>query len=333
MNLPGNLWKDFVPKKEWFVEGYVAPGYEPVRKLFEQNFEDGLEASSQLCVYVGEEIVVDLWGAQDRSEPFGPDYLVPVLNSSKSLMAIVMALLVDNHMLDYEETISGIWPEFPKTGKIDLKVYDVLKNELGIPFLNMSLQKEDTLPAQIRNNSVGKAIEGQEYMTVTGSMWNDTSGWIANELVRRVDPKGRTIGDILRYHLSEPLGAKAFIGLTEEELKETAPLKYVQLSSVLTNHILPTRNNNYIFGLTDFLQSMFQAGSQIVKGERQQPPIKDLPIHRPDLWTEFFNSKAGRMGEIPNVNANCSARGNSNHSLLITNVTYIVPYILFIYKD
>ena len=43
-----------------------------------------------------------------------------------------------------------------------------------------------------------------------------TRGLIANEIVRRVDPRGRTIGEMLRYHISQPLGAQVYIGLTEE---------------------------------------------------------------------------------------------------------------------
>ena len=31
--------------------------------------------------------------------------------------------------------------------------------------------------------------------------------------------QGRTIGQILRYHISEPLGAAVYIGLTEEGFK------------------------------------------------------------------------------------------------------------------
>ena len=323
MKYPGYFWKSFDSKTKGYVEGYVAPGYEPVRRMLEENFKDGLEASSQLCVYVGEEMVIDLWGAHDRNDKFGPDSLVPVLNSSKSLMAIVLALLVDNDMLDYEETISGIWPEFPKTGKDNLKVSDVLTSELGIPFLNMSLQEKDTLPDNIKNNSIGKTIESQEYQTVSGTIWNDTSGWIANEVVRRVDPKGRTIGDILRYHLSEPLGARAFIGLKEEELEETASLQYVQLSTVLLGHLLPTRKKTYSTGLTALFQSVCQAGKQVVRGEGQLPPIENLPIYRPDQWTEFFNSKTGRMGEIPNIGANCSARGKvKDFGLLLSIINH-----------
>ena len=310
VNHPRSFWKS--SQETRYVEGYTAPGYEEVRKLFEQNFKDGLEASSQLCVYVGDEMVIDLWGSVDKKKKFGPDSLVPVLNSSKTLMAVVLALLVDNDMLDYEETIAGIWPEFPNTDKEGVKISDVLTSELGIPFLNLSLHERDTMPDNIKTNAIGRMIESQKYQPVSGTIWHDTTGWISNEIVRRVDPKGRTIGDILRYHLSEPLGARAYIGLKEEELEESASLEYVQLSTVLLSHLLPTRRKTYSTGLTALFQSVLQAGTQVVRGEQQLPPIRDLPLYRPDQWTHFFNSKAGRMGEIPNISANCSARGGLN---------------------
>ncbi len=39
------------------IKGFVAPGFEPVRNAFEENFRRGLEASAQCCVYFGEEKV------------------------------------------------------------------------------------------------------------------------------------------------------------------------------------------------------------------------------------------------------------------------------------
>ena len=49
----------YLPAKEQvFIEGHVAPGFEQVKHLFEENFKKGFEKSAQLCVYVGEEKVI-----------------------------------------------------------------------------------------------------------------------------------------------------------------------------------------------------------------------------------------------------------------------------------
>ena len=69
---------------------------------------EGLEENSQLCVYLGEKKVVDLWVKVDKQSQFGPDDLIPIFSSSKNLTAIVMALLLDNQLLDYDEKISNI---------------------------------------------------------------------------------------------------------------------------------------------------------------------------------------------------------------------------------
>ena len=49
-----------------------------------------------------------------------------------------------------------------------------------------------------------------------------TRGWIANELFRRVDPSGQTIGEYLREEISGPLEADAIIGVRESELDRIA---------------------------------------------------------------------------------------------------------------
>ena len=76
------------------VQGSVSPGYESVKEIFESNFKRGAEESAQLCVYVGEEKVVDLWCSV--SDPgYTADTLTNVFSSTKSLTAIAMASLED----------------------------------------------------------------------------------------------------------------------------------------------------------------------------------------------------------------------------------------------
>ena len=76
------------------IGGFVAPGYESVKVMFEENFQRGSDESSQLCVYVGEEMVVDLWSSTSLPSYTG-DTLTNVFSSTKSLTAIAMASLVD----------------------------------------------------------------------------------------------------------------------------------------------------------------------------------------------------------------------------------------------
>ena len=113
------------------VKGNVAPGYEDVRKLYEevslkifykpmliltgndfQDFARGSDVDSQLCVYVKGERVVDLWGSHgpNRDANYGPDSLQNIFSSGKSVASICMARLVDKGLLDYNEKVSKYWP-------------------------------------------------------------------------------------------------------------------------------------------------------------------------------------------------------------------------------
>ena len=63
------------------VDGFCHEDFLEVKKLFASNFESGEEESAQLCVYIGSELVVDLWGSLDDSNAagYGPDSLQVIL--------------------------------------------------------------------------------------------------------------------------------------------------------------------------------------------------------------------------------------------------------------
>ena len=68
------------------VQGTVEPGFESVREMFARNFARGAEESAQLCVYVGEARVVDLWCS--TSDPgYTADTLTTQFSLSKKAIA------------------------------------------------------------------------------------------------------------------------------------------------------------------------------------------------------------------------------------------------------
>ena len=71
------------------ISGEVKPAFEPVRELFQQSLSAARDKNAQLCIYVGEERVVDLW-ASSGSDYFSADTLVNVFSSGKSLESILI---------------------------------------------------------------------------------------------------------------------------------------------------------------------------------------------------------------------------------------------------
>ncbi len=216
-------------KNQLRIEGTVAPGFESVRQLYVHNMESLEERNTQLCVYHKGERVVDLWASAIGDDTFSPDSLVNIFSSGKSLAALAMASLVDQGHLGYNEKISTYWPEFAANGKEDLIVADLMRHEAGLAAFNTSLPPEDLHTENIKKNLVGSVIEAQpsrfpkppasrrEYHAIT-------RGWVANEIFRRADPAGRTIGEFLREDVSGPLEVDAMIGVREEDLPRISPV-------------------------------------------------------------------------------------------------------------
>lgn len=108
-----------------------------------------------------------------------------------------MAIMVDLDKLNYDDPVCKYWPEFAQNGKEDLKVKDVLKHEAGLYKFHKPLKPEDCFTENILKNSIGEVIETDKSIYPAGHrrMYHAiTRDWITNEIFRRVEPQGRTMG-------------------------------------------------------------------------------------------------------------------------------------------
>ena len=55
------------------LNGHCAKEYEPVKQYLNRMLRKGDEANVQLCVYVGKECVVDMWGTAVGDSAYTPD--------------------------------------------------------------------------------------------------------------------------------------------------------------------------------------------------------------------------------------------------------------------
>ena len=88
--------------KKVMISGTAQPGFESVKALFENNLKHYFEDNAQLCVYVNDECVVDLWGSASGDAHFDGDSLINIFSSGKSLESIAMAWLISEGLLDYD---------------------------------------------------------------------------------------------------------------------------------------------------------------------------------------------------------------------------------------
>lgn len=292
------------------VEGTVSPGFEPVRDAFEHGMRTMAEEHAQLCVYHRGERVVDLWASTRPEAGFTPDSLVNIFSSGKSLAAIAMANLVSRGLLEYGAKISQYWPEFANNGKSEITVADLMRHEAGLAAFDTSLDPEDLLAKHIKENRVGRVIEPhpakfrakgsrREYHAIT-------RGWIANEIFRRVDPAGRTIGEYLREEISEPIGADAVIGVQEAELGRVAKVSPLGIGFQLLESLKPRFLGRRIqHGILQILGRLLRILPSFRHATTRGAPAP----YRGMKSIGFFNEPIVARGETPSANANCSARG------------------------
>src|SRR5919199_472754 len=197
------------------IQGSVVPGFEPVREEFEANFARRREVGAAVAAYREGEKVVDLWGGlsdRSRGTPWREDTLVLVYSTSKGLSAMTIALAHSRGLLDFEERVATYWPEFAENGKHEITVRQLLGHEAGLPVVDEPLDAEKL--ADFDGLAAAIARQRPAWEPGTRHGYHGVSlGWYEGELIRRVDPKRRTLGRFFAEEIARPLGLEFYFGL------------------------------------------------------------------------------------------------------------------------
>lgn len=197
------------------IEGSVASGFEGVVDAFASTFARGGEAGAAFAAYRGGEPVVDLWGGvadRQRAVPWRRDTLVPVFSGTKGLVATCLLLLVERGALDPDARVCDYWPEFATAGKEGIRVRDLASHRAGLPGLLTPV----TVAEATDHVRMAHLLAAQSPIAAPddGPLYHAlTFGWLAGELVRRVD--GRSIGRFLREEVADALGLELWIGIPD----------------------------------------------------------------------------------------------------------------------
>jgi CubicO group peptidase (beta-lactamase class C family) len=200
------------------VQGTVAPGFERVRETFAENFARRKELGGACCAYHRGRKVVDIWAGTRNAqtgEPWEQDTMVVVHSATKGLAAMTLALAHSRGWLDYEERVSTYWPEFGQNGKQQITVRQLLAHQAGLfafdePVDRSTVEDLDRLAAVMaRHTPAWEPGTRQAYHGLT-------LGFYEGELMRRLDPRHRTLGQFFRDEIAAPLGEEFYIRLPEE---------------------------------------------------------------------------------------------------------------------
>ena len=200
------------------VEGFVSRGFEAVRDAFADNFARRRELGGACCVYRRGEEVVDLWGGarnKRTGEPWERDTMVIVYSATKGLAAMTLAIAHSRGWLDYEERVCTYWPEFAQHGKAQITVRQLLAHQAGLYVLDEPVDR--SLVADLDRLAVVLARQKPAWEPGTRQAYHGiTLGFYESELLRRLDPQHRSLGQFFHDEIASPLGLDVYIRLPED---------------------------------------------------------------------------------------------------------------------
>jgi CubicO group peptidase (beta-lactamase class C family) len=200
------------------VHGYVAPGFERVRATFAENFAERSELGGACCAYYRGEKVVDLWGGirdKQSGEPWERDTMVLVYSATKGLAAMTMAIAHSRGWLDYEERVARYWPEFAQHGKQSITVRQLLAHQAGLFAFDEPVDRG--VVADLDRLAVMLARQKPAWTPGTRQAYHAlTLGFYEGELLRRIDPRHRSLGQFFCDEIATPLDEDVYIRLPEE---------------------------------------------------------------------------------------------------------------------
>ncbi|MCX4830137.1 beta-lactamase family protein [Streptomyces sp. NBC_00006] len=203
------------------VYGSVADGFEEVREEFAAAVaEETAEPGAQLAAYVQGRPVVDLWAGDD----IDGSTLLPVYSNSKGAAHLVVALLVQEGVLDLDRQVVSYWPEFVGGGKERLTLRELIAHRSGLIGVDGGFTLEELADDRV----VAARLAGQRPFWEPGTAYGYhalTIGALTGEVVRRAT--GRTLQEVYEERIRAPHGLDLWLGLPEAEearLQPTRPM-------------------------------------------------------------------------------------------------------------
>ncbi|MDI2125559.1 serine hydrolase domain-containing protein [Yinghuangia seranimata] len=219
------------------VHGTVAKGYEGVRAVFEQVVADDYnEPGAQLAAYADGRQVVDLWAGDD----IAGDTLHAVFSNTKGAAHVVVAMLVEDGVLDLDRRVAEYWPEFAAHGKARLTLRQLLQHRSGVIGVDGGFSTAELADDRV----VAARLADQKPFWEPGESYGYHAyviGALTGEVVRRVT--GSSIQELFEERIRAPFGLDFYIGLPEEQEARYVPVRPMdpppQLAAQLAANPIP----------------------------------------------------------------------------------------------
>ncbi len=199
------------------IGGAVAPAFDLVREEFFRNFRQRGERGAACTIFHRGVKVVDLWGGyqcQESKRPWDQQTLSVAFSVTKGMAAAAMVVAHSQGLFELDQPVADYWPEFARHHKQCITVRQLLSHQAGLinvdPPLNVETLTDHDRLADLLANQKAQWEPGTRhgYHTLT-------LGWYQNELIRRTDPRRRSLGQYFHDEIAARLGVDFYIGLPD----------------------------------------------------------------------------------------------------------------------
>jgi CubicO group peptidase (beta-lactamase class C family) len=177
-----------------------------VTECIQQQVAAGTQVGVQVCVYQGEDVVVDTQaGAMgpDDNRAVQPDSLFLSFSATKGVAATAIHMLADRGQLDYDAPVAKYWPAFAANGKGEITVAQAVSHQGGLHAMPLDFKPEHITDWEAGIKRMEEGVPAYPPGTSTG-YHAVTFGWITGGIVHGVT--GRHIKDFIVEEIAAPLG-------------------------------------------------------------------------------------------------------------------------------
>ncbi|NLF22901.1 MAG: beta-lactamase family protein [Lentisphaerae bacterium] len=198
---------------------------ESVQRLLDQAVAAGEEIGCQVAVFLDGELVVDACAGvtgDGNGTPVDSRTLFPIFSAGKGVVTTAFLRLVERGLVELDQKVGEIWPEYACNGKEETTVRHILQHRSGvcirIPYDTIEqIADWDVMCARV---AAAKPVfppgSATRYQTINYS-------WLLGELAQRIT--GKPLPQILEEEIYGPAGLRdLFFGVFDRELPRVVRL-------------------------------------------------------------------------------------------------------------
>ena len=205
------------------IKGTISDArFEKMALILSDSIDAGEDVGASVCVTVGGETVVDIWGGhadEAKTTEWQEDTITNVWSTTKTMTFLSALVLVEQGKLDLYKPVADYWPEFAQNGKESIEVRQLFGHTSGVSGWEQPVTVEDIYDWDKSTAMLASQTPWWEPGTASGYHALN-QGHLIGEVIRRID--GRTLGPFFAEEVAGPLGADFHIGLDESEFGRIA---------------------------------------------------------------------------------------------------------------